>query len=71
MSTQLNDGNSNYNVPNLHPDIVGKIAFGKDECLGTVEIPAEFRAETNDYAIHPALMDIATGVAMSPDLSGE
>ena len=27
LSTQLNDGNSNYNVPNLHPDIVGKIAF--------------------------------------------
>ena len=27
QGTQLNDGNSNYNVPNLHPDIVGKIAF--------------------------------------------
>ena len=27
QSTQLNDGNSSYNVPNLHPDIVGKIAF--------------------------------------------
>jgi hypothetical protein len=27
VSTQLNDGNSSYNVPNLHPDIVGKIAF--------------------------------------------
>jgi hypothetical protein len=24
---QLNDGTANYNVPNLHPDIVGKIAF--------------------------------------------
>jgi len=41
-----------------------QIAFGRDECLGTVEIPAEFRAETRDFALHPALMDIATGVAM-------
>jgi acyl transferase domain-containing protein/thioesterase domain-containing protein/acyl carrier protein len=40
-----------------------QIAFGKDECLGTVEIPAEFRGETSDYALHPALMDVATGVA--------
>ena len=26
-ANQLNDGTANYNVPNLHPDIVGKIAF--------------------------------------------
>jgi acyl transferase domain-containing protein/thioesterase domain-containing protein/acyl carrier protein len=41
-----------------------QIAFGKDECLGTVELPSEFRAETRDFALHPALMDIAVGVAM-------
>ena len=41
-----------------------EIAFGKDECLGTVELPSEFRAETKDFVLHPALMDIATGVAM-------
>jgi acyl transferase domain-containing protein/thioesterase domain-containing protein/acyl carrier protein len=40
------------------------IAFGKDECLGTVELPAEFQAETQTFSLHPALMDIATGVAM-------
>jgi len=27
QANQLNDGTANYNVPNLHPDIVGKIAF--------------------------------------------
>jgi acyl transferase domain-containing protein/thioesterase domain-containing protein/acyl carrier protein len=41
-----------------------QIAFGKDECLGTMELPSEFRAETRDFSLHPALMDIATGVAM-------
>jgi acyl transferase domain-containing protein/thioesterase domain-containing protein len=41
-----------------------QIAFGNDECVGTVELPAEYRAETQDYSLHPALLDIATGVAM-------
>jgi len=41
-----------------------QIAFGKDECLGTVELPSQFQAETRDFSLHPALMDIATGVAM-------
>jgi acyl transferase domain-containing protein/thioesterase domain-containing protein/acyl carrier protein len=41
-----------------------QISFGKDECLGLVELPAEYRDETRDYSLHPALMDIATGVAM-------
>jgi acyl transferase domain-containing protein/thioesterase domain-containing protein/acyl carrier protein len=40
------------------------IAFGRDECLATVELPAEFRAEADEFALHPALFDIATGVAM-------
>ncbi|HEV3272930.1 MAG TPA: SDR family NAD(P)-dependent oxidoreductase [Candidatus Methylacidiphilales bacterium] len=41
-----------------------RISFGKDECLGALELPSEFRSETGDFALHPALMDIATGVAM-------
>jgi acyl transferase domain-containing protein/thioesterase domain-containing protein/acyl carrier protein len=40
------------------------LAFGRDECLGTLELPAEYRGETQTFALHPALMDIATGVAM-------
>lgn len=27
QANQLNDGTTNYNIPNVHPDIVGKIAF--------------------------------------------
>ena len=41
-----------------------QIAFGKDECLGLVELPSPYRTETRDFVLHPALMDIATGVAM-------
>jgi acyl transferase domain-containing protein/thioesterase domain-containing protein/acyl carrier protein len=47
-----------------HWQSLRQIAFGKDQCLGTVELPSEFKAETQDFALHPALMDIATGVAM-------
>jgi acyl transferase domain-containing protein/thioesterase domain-containing protein/acyl carrier protein len=47
-----------------HWQSLREIAFGRDECLATVELPAEFRAETGVFSVHPALMDIATGVAM-------
>jgi acyl transferase domain-containing protein/thioesterase domain-containing protein/acyl carrier protein len=41
-----------------------QISFGKDEALGLVELPADYRTESKDFALHPAVMDIATGVAM-------
>ncbi len=41
-----------------------QIAFGKEQCLGLSELLPEYRAEAQEYALHPALMDIATGVAM-------
>ena len=41
-----------------------EIAFGPNECLGLVELQPEYRSETQTYNLHPALMDIATGVAM-------
>ena len=47
-----------------HWQSLRSISFGKDECLGTLELPAEFQSETHDFVLHPALMDIATGVAM-------
>jgi acyl transferase domain-containing protein/thioesterase domain-containing protein/acyl carrier protein len=47
-----------------HWQSLRQVAFGKGECLGTVELPPEYRAETQKYSLHPALMDIATGVAM-------
>ncbi len=43
---------------------VRRVAFGKDQCLALVELAAEFRAETQDFALHPALLDVATGVAL-------
>ena len=45
-------------------DSLRQIAFGTNECLGLVELPADYRSEAQTYAVHPALMDIATGVAM-------
>jgi len=45
-------------------DSLRRIAFGQNECLGTLELPAQYRAETEKFSLHPALMDIATGVAM-------
>jgi acyl transferase domain-containing protein/thioesterase domain-containing protein/acyl carrier protein len=47
-----------------HWESLRQIAFGKNECLATVELPPEFKAETENFALHPALMDIATGAAM-------
>jgi acyl transferase domain-containing protein/thioesterase domain-containing protein/acyl carrier protein len=47
-----------------HWESLRQISFGKDECLGLAELPAEYRAETREFSLHPALMDIATGVAM-------
>ncbi len=47
-----------------HWQSLRQIAFGKNECLAAVELPSEYRAETRDYSLHPALMDIAMGVAM-------
>lgn len=43
---------------------LGRIAFGNGECLGTLELPAEHRDDTAEFALHPALMDMATGLAM-------
>jgi thioesterase domain-containing protein/acyl carrier protein len=47
-----------------HWQSLRQIAFGKTECLGLMELPFEYKDETNQFALHPALMDIATGVAM-------
>jgi acyl transferase domain-containing protein/thioesterase domain-containing protein/acyl carrier protein len=47
-----------------HWQSLRQISFGKDECLGIVELPPEFQAETRTFSLHPALMDIATGLAM-------
>ena len=47
-----------------HWQSLRQVAFGTKECLGLVELPAEFRGETQNFLLHPALMDVATGLAM-------
>jgi acyl transferase domain-containing protein/thioesterase domain-containing protein len=39
-------------------------AFGHGEALGRLALPDAFRSEVEDFGLHPALLDIATGWAM-------
>jgi acyl transferase domain-containing protein/thioesterase domain-containing protein len=41
-----------------------RIHVGKDEGVSVVELPAEFHSDLQEYRIHPALLDIATGSAL-------
>src|SRR5262249_24014760 len=41
-----------------------RIHVGAQEGVAISELPAEFRGDLNDYRIHPALLDIATGCAL-------
>lgn len=45
-------------------DVLRSTAFGAGEGLAALQLPTEFASEVVDYALHPALMDIATGWAM-------
>ena len=40
-----------------------QVSVGAGELLGVLELPAEFAAEVEEFELHPALMDVATGVA--------
>ncbi len=40
-----------------------EIRYGKDEALGTVELPAAYHADLEEYRLHPAMMDMATACA--------
>ncbi len=42
-----------------------EIRYGKDEALGTLELPAAFHADLEEYRLHPAMMDMATACAES------
>jgi len=39
--------------------------FGDGEAFGRLSLPEPFTAEVNEYGLHPALLDIATGWAMN------
>jgi len=43
---------------------IRSLSFGQDECLALLELPLEFAGEVNDYSLHPALLDMATGVCL-------
>src|SRR6185295_1575286 len=39
-------------------------AYGEGEALGRLELPQAFSSDLASYALHPALLDVATGFAM-------
>lgn len=44
---------------------VSRIDYGGTEALATLELPAAFAAETAQYELHPALLDVATACAQA------
>ncbi|MEE4184294.1 MAG: type I polyketide synthase [Gammaproteobacteria bacterium] len=44
--------------------VLRELRLGDDEALARLELGSEHRADLQDYALHPALLDIATGCAM-------
>jgi acyl transferase domain-containing protein/thioesterase domain-containing protein/acyl carrier protein len=44
--------------------VIREVAFGQGEALAALELPQDFRADLDSYALHPALMDFATGYAL-------
>jgi acyl transferase domain-containing protein len=40
-----------------------QVHVGADELLGRLELPEEFAADLEEFGLHPALLDVATGVA--------
>lgn len=43
-------------------------SFGEHEALAELILPAEFHADLRDYALHPALLDVALGFALGAGL---
>ena len=42
-----------------------RISLGKQEALALLELPQEFAADLETYALHPALLDLALGCGLS------
>ena len=42
---------------------IKRVRFGNQEALLTLELPEAFRADLEQYKLHPALLDMATGGA--------
>jgi hypothetical protein len=50
-----------------------RASFGKDQGLAELELPDEFVPDLETFALHPALLDVATSFAagLSPDRDGQ
>ena len=44
--------------------VLRELRLGNGEALAHLELPADYAGDLDDYALHPALLDIATGCAM-------
>ncbi len=44
--------------------VLKRLSLGKSEALARLQLDAQYAAETAQFALHPALLDIATGCAM-------
>ncbi len=44
--------------------VLHRAVFGASEALALLELPAAFQGDLDDYALHPALLDLATGFAL-------
>ena len=54
----------------LRWDVARRIWLAPDEALVELELPAPLRAEADAYAMHPALLDVATGILGGPATLG-
>jgi acyl carrier protein len=54
----------------LRWDVARRIWLAPDEALVELELPAPFAAEADGYAMHPALLDVATGILGGPATLG-
>lgn len=44
--------------------VLRELHYGKDEALAKLALPEAFHSDLEDFALHPGLLDIATGCAM-------
>ncbi|MDJ0105758.1 SDR family NAD(P)-dependent oxidoreductase, partial [Rhodococcus erythropolis] len=52
---------TNMSFGNRWLDSLGLVSVGTLAALGALELPEQFQSECNDYVLHPALLDLATG----------
>ena len=50
-----------------HWQSLKRIHLGSGEALARIELPEEFAAEVGIYGLHPALLDVATGIASATE----